>query len=260
MHGQVGHSLPTHLTFWKFESDRLRFWGNLFKQSIVGVMNTHNFWSLILVILKIWPLKHLALPPFLAPILGRWVFSNFRGLYLKLQEKIFPWKLIFMMTGTQIIGSYCQKWYTTFTFYVTGPQKPTFVLMWGAFVIFSPFLSFRRQTFTSTKTFPSRSTRFSRAQETRGYKWQWLHGTSHSCSSSFRTGRGSSRLYLSEFLREGNCVTIRKESHSSFPCERTYSVRDSLWLSSWLRRSTASGDLSSTFDQSTSGWKLCLPY
>ena len=32
--------------------------------------------------------------------------------------------------------------------------------------------SFRRQTFTSTKTFPSRSTRSSRAQGTRGYKGQ----------------------------------------------------------------------------------------
>ena len=30
-----------------------------------------------------------------------------------------------MLTGTQIIRIYYQKWYTTFTFYVTGPQKPT---------------------------------------------------------------------------------------------------------------------------------------
>ena len=43
-----------------------------------------------------------------------------------------------MMTGTQIIRIYYHKWYTTFTFYVTGPQKPIFVLMLGRFCNFWP--------------------------------------------------------------------------------------------------------------------------
>ena len=51
--------------------------------------------------------------------------------------KIGQW-LIFIMTGTRFIRIFCQKWYAPFTFYVTGPQNPTFVLTSGTFCNFCP--------------------------------------------------------------------------------------------------------------------------